>query len=277
MLYSVLLLLLSLQFRASPGGDSPGEALLGFTAPSRKATVGVVAPGRIALLRAQPGEAVSKGDVIFELDTAAADARRESAQALADSDVEERIAAVKLEQAQTELQRLENLATNRMSAPKELVDARNLAATAALELDLARFRREQARRDAQLQIALRKELIGVAPFDAVVSEKLKEEGESVESRDGVLTLVQLDPLEVTVDCPASIAVHVRGGDVLEVVNPLQPGAPRRATVTLVGPVIDAASQTTKLRLSVPNPDRTWLAGLRVSVNVNRPPVEKESQ
>lgn len=272
--YSKLLLLLTLQVGSSPPGTHPSEPLLGFTAPSRKATIGAVAPGRIASLRAQPGQSVHKGDVIFELDTAAADARRESAQALADSDVEERIAAVKLEQAQAELARLEGLASNRMSAPKELVDARNLAATAALELDSARFRRSQARRDAKLQAALRAELVGLAPFDAVISEKLKEEGESVESRDGILSLVQLDPLEITADCPAEISVRVRPGDTLNVVNPLDPAAPRRATVTLVGPVIDAASQTTRLRMTVPNADRAWLAGLRVSISV--PPEKKES-
>lgn len=241
------------------------EPLLGFTAPSRKAILGAVLGGRIAALPARAGAHVQKGEVLFELDATVAEARLVSAEALAASDVEERLAGAACEQAQAELRRLESIESNRMSSPKELSDARSLVASTALQLELARFRRAQALREALLQRAIREQHTTRAPFDAVVAERIREEGETLEPRDGVLVLVQLDPLEITVDCPVHIARRVKAGDALLVRNAQQPGDVRAATTTLVGPVVDAASQTTRLRLTVPNADHAWLAGLRVNV------------
>ena len=48
------------------------------------------------------------------------------------------------------------------------------------------------------------------------------------------------------------------------------GEPRRAIVTYVNPVVDAASQTTTVTLRVENEDQRWMAGMAVTLRSMTP-------
>ena len=80
-----------------------------------------------------------------------------------------------------------------------------------------------------------------------------------------MRLVQLDPMLVLVDCPIADAACIETGQLMQVTPVDSRIGPRTGKVVLVSKVADGGSQTLKLKLSVPNPNGEWLAGLKVLV------------
>lgn len=100
-----------------------------------------------------------------------------------------------------------------------------------------------------------------SPITGVVVERAVAPGELV--RDGViLTLAKVDPLRVEVVLPVDAWGSVRAGDMVEVL-PVEPvGGSYSARVSVVDPVVDAASGTFGVVIELPNPDYRLPAGLR---------------
>ena len=108
------------------------------------------------------------------------------------------------------------------------------------------------------------------PFDGYVQEHLRHVGETVEKSEGVVLLVQVDPVLVTVDCPLAVAAGVAVGDEFPI-RPVDPRWPKRkGTVVFASRVADGGSQTLRLKLAVDNQDAVWLAGLKVVAELREP-------
>jgi multidrug resistance efflux pump len=82
-----------------------------------------------------------------------------------------------------------------------------------------------------------------APFDGYVFEHLKHAGETVNELEGIVTLVQLNPLKVVVDCPVALAASVAVGDRFRVAPVDRRLSPRVGTVMLTSRTADGGSQT----------------------------------
>lgn len=247
-----------------PGTIEPGP-VLGFTAPARMATLGALTVGRITDLPAEEGAQVRAGDVLVQLHQAVQERRVSIALAAAESTHEIALAETALAHVLEEVERLEALRGS-AATTKELADVRNALRTAELSLQQAQFRHAQAQRELELQRALLAELNLRAPFDGVVAAHLREIGDTVAEREGILQLVQLDPLLVIVDCPINIAAGLRLGQRAQVLweHDAQPGTV--GVVAFISPVIDAGSQTCRVKLHVPNEAGAWRAGLKVYVH-----------
>ncbi|MBN2448011.1 MAG: efflux RND transporter periplasmic adaptor subunit [Phycisphaerae bacterium] len=245
-------------------------AVPGFTAPAREATLAAVPAERIVRYLVQEGDSVHTDDLLVELDDGIQRQRTEIARLAAESTVTIDLARVRMEQAVAELERLDRLSSGAMTSVKELTDARFAADAAKLQYQVALLEHQQAARQLALQEQTLAQLQIRAPFDGCVVECLKEDGETVEEREGLLTIVQINPLTVTVDCPLHLARGVRVGDRFSVVpaNPLWPA--RAGTVSFVNHVADPASQTVKVKLDVPNDDGEWIAGTRVAIELGQP-------
>lgn len=237
----------------------------GFTAPSRAITLATVRTGRIAELPAAEGAAVQTGDVVVRLDDAVQRQRVHIAQGVADSTLEIELAQVKIVIAHSDLDRLTAARANSAATATELTSAEAEVKSATLELERAKFRQDQAVRELALEQAMLDEFAIKAPFSGFVTEHLKQVGDTVEDREGIARLVQIDPLVVTVDCPIKEAAALRPGSAGAVTPPEGFGPPRTGAVVFVSPVADAASQTLKVKLHVPNADARWVAGMRVEV------------
>ncbi len=236
----------------------------GFTRPSQEALLGSQAAGRIARHHVTPGSLVRRGELLSELDAASARARLAIAQAKAASTLDIELAQTRLDRARAEHERLVTMPQSLASA-KELLDARSAVSAAAIELALAEFAREQARREVDQHAASVAELEIRAPFDGVVVEVLKEAGESPEAGAGFIRVVALGALEVTAYVPAPIAARLQVGAALSAMPDAAFGEPRRAVVAHVSPVADAASQTTIVTLRVENEDLRWMGGMAVTL------------
>ncbi len=251
--------------RAGPVGTRPAQ-VVGITIPRRVATMGAVQPGRIESVAVSEGQPVPAGDVLFVLDDAVQRVRTHSAEADAQSLLDIELAQARYELAQREYERLTGLETQDYSSPKEVADARTSAEAARLSFEIARFEHEQAVRDYERERLALDRMSVRAPFAGYVSEVLKELGETVDEQEGVLTLVQLDPLIVAVDCPLELAPLVKAGDRVPI-RPMDERWPTRTgEVTLANRVADAASQTFKVKLTVDNADGAWMSGLKVVVD-----------
>jgi len=78
-------------------------------------------------------------------------------------------------------------------------------------------------------------------------------------------LAQIDPLRVEVVVPISQFGRIQRGQAAMVYPEAAIGGEFESTVTIVDPVLDAASGTFRVRLTLPNPDYQLTSGLKCSV------------
>ncbi|HKY31466.1 MAG TPA: efflux RND transporter periplasmic adaptor subunit [Candidatus Polarisedimenticolia bacterium] len=105
----------------------------------------------------------------------------------------------------------------------------------------------------------------VSPIDGVVVKRSYTAGEYVEELP-VLELAQIDPLRVEAVVPTRFYRKVRVGMTGQVEWESPLGGTNAATVTIVDPVVDAASGTIGVRLELPNASRRLAAGAKCMVS-----------
>jgi len=275
-LFALAVILYGLLAIVAPAQTTPHEiprfepaesenVVVGITTPSRQATLAAVMAARIAQIHKEEGAAAKAGEAVVALDDAVQRARVAIAEAAADSPLTVDLARAERDRAQQDLTRLEGLSDDSSASRKELHDARTSALTRQLEYELALFEHGQAVRALEREQALLAEHHIRSPFAGYVVEHLKHEGETVDHLEGIVTLVQLDPLRVTVDCPLRLGARVRLGDSAYVIPIGIDRAPRVGRVSHVSPIVDVGSQTIRIKIDVENPDNEWMAGMKVAV------------
>ncbi len=256
------------------GGGSPGSPegpLAGFTAPVRAVTLSAEITGTIARLPVVEGAAVRSGDELVALDDRVQRVRTEIVRQRATSSVAEDLAAVRLQRARQERDRLRSLDGDALASVKELADVE--AEVEALELSATQAceDRSAARLDLQLQEALLARYSLRAPFSGFLARRAVEVGQTTDVGQPLVELVQVDPLHVILECPLGRARALRGGQTLPVRDAADATDVRTGEVILVAPVANPASQTVRVKLRVANPDLDWLAGMKIFVDL--PPAE----
>ncbi len=242
----------------------PGKPLDCLIQPSRTIEVGSQTTGLVESVHVERGDFVEAGQLVVELEAGA----ERAAVALADARAHQSGNLRASEEAYA-------LSQKRRKRGFELFDNDALATDSRDELEtqaqLARYDMIQAREARQIaslelrqaQALLNRRLLSV-PISGVVVERLLEPGEIVDD-ETILTIAQIDPLRVDVLMPAS-----RFGSLRENMRAsVEPEYPVRgtviATVSVIDPVIDAASGTFNVRLDLPNPDGVIPGGLHCTV------------
>ena len=127
----------------------------------------------------------------------------------------------------------------------------------------------------QQKIYAREEAVAIAqvglrtlrsPIKGVVIERYSNLGERVEDKP-VMRIAAIDPLRVSLMVPIAQYGQVAVGNSL-LIRPEMPGIePVRATVTYVDKVVDAASNSFRIRLTLPNPGNRLPGGLRCKADM----------
>lgn len=125
------------------------------------------------------------------------------------------------------------------------------------EVQLARLELKQAQERLKMRTVS-------SPISGIVVERDKDPGEYVEI-ESLLTVVSLDPLNVEVVAPAERFGTIKKGLRGEVTTIGPMTGTYEAKVTLIDQIIDAASNTIRVRLSLANPDNAIPAGLKCHV------------
>jgi RND family efflux transporter MFP subunit len=144
-------------------------------------------------------------------------------------------------------QALEQSRTETKVAEQRLAQAHEQQRVSQRELELAR---------AQLEMRSIR-----APFDGIVADRYVWPGERVEEK-ALFRLAKTDPLRVEVVVPAAMFGSIRTGTMLNVTPELPNAGTLKAKVILVDKMMDAASNTFRVRAEMPNANAALPAGLR---------------
>ncbi|MEY4906886.1 MAG: hypothetical protein RL260_604 [Pseudomonadota bacterium] len=234
--------------------------------PSRTADIGTPQAGVVERMLVDRGDTVRQGQPLALLQAAGERASVRTAEARAKAQAAVSAAQATLALARQKTERAESLHTEQFISDIALNQARTERSVAAQALQQAEDQRtvyqaESAQALAQLhQRALR------SPFDGVVIDRMAQPGERVELQP-LLRIADVARLRVEVVVPASPFGQVRSGT-RHAVKAEVPGVPaREATVTQVDQVIDAASNTFRVRLALDNADRAVPAGARCQIDL----------
>jgi len=94
-----------------------------------------------------------------------------------------------------------------------------------------------------------------APFDGRVIMRNITRGEVVETEQKLFTVADLSDLWVVGNVPEKDVQFIRKDQKVDVIVSAYPHAIVPGTITYVGDVLDSATRTMRLRVTVPNPDR----------------------
>jgi multidrug efflux pump subunit AcrA (membrane-fusion protein) len=279
--------------------------------PAGSATLVSPVAGIVAKLLCQPGQAVHANDPLLQLDDRAAAANVEQSQAaLAQAEAslaalkatprpdQLKIAELAVQKAQAAADfarknqaRLQQLASDQLTAGKNLEQAAQDLATAENDLTVAQrqldilknsptpedLRQETAKvTAAQAALAaakLQKNLLSLtAPIDATVVTVSANPGEAVDTTKPLITLVALDRLMVDVDIPADQLPDNAATLTTEILPAVTSAptttapAPIQARVSFVSPQVDPKSGAVQVAIDLPA-DVRLRPGLSVRVRL----------
>ncbi len=241
-----------------------GESFVCLIQPSKTVEIGTSVYGLIDSLPVERGDFVKKGQVIAVLRNDVERAALGVAKSKAQARAEVQSARANVEFTRQQLKRSIDLEKQEFISPQAVEKSR-------VDFQMAEQRLTQAQEQvtiwegekglAQSQLAQR---TLVSPIAGIVAERYMNAGERVENR-AVARIVSISPLYVDVMVPAVKFGKITTGMAASV-NPELPDTPAvRATVTLVDKLVDGGSNTFRVRLEVPNIDRTLPAGSRCKV------------
>lgn len=229
--------------------------------PDQVADVGSAVTGIIEKLNVALGDRVEAGQSVVVLRADVERANANAATLRTQMDAEVKAAAANMELARQKVVRTRQLVAKDFVSQQALDQANAEQEVAVQKHTLARsqqriYGQEQAMAQAQLGLRTLR-----SPINGIVVERYSNLGERVEDRP-VLRVANIDPLRVSLMVPITQYGQVNVGDRLSI-HPELPGIGTvSATVQYVDKVVDAASNTFRVRLSLPNPDHRLPAGLR---------------
>jgi membrane fusion protein, heavy metal efflux system len=229
--------------------------------PERVAEIGSPVVGIVRALGVESGDSVRMGQALVTLQSEVESAGVQAAQARSAIDADVRASAVNLELARQRHLRAIDLQAQGFVSPQAIDQAKAEMDVAAQKLQQARGQHTVAQRELGVVRAQLDQRVVKSPFDGVITERYVNIGERVEDRP-LLRLAMLDPLRVELVLPANRYGTVARNDALSVQPELPNAAVVTARVTHVDKVIDAASNTFRVRLSLPNPGNKLPAGAR---------------
>ena len=207
---------------AGASGGGPGTVLnaSGYVTARRRATISAKITGRVSEVLIDEGMKVEEGQVLARLDDRQAKNELALAEAQASSarqSVEE--TSVRLQQAQVDLKRAEELTSKGVSSQSTLDSARADANSLAARLKVAREQVSVADKNAAVLAQELAETVVRAPFAGVAISKDAQPGEIVSpmsagggfTRTGICTIVDMASLEIEVDVNEAFIERVKSG------------------------------------------------------------------
>ncbi len=222
--------------------------------------------GLIEKIHVERGDTVKSGQVVVTLESGPERASLAVARSKADQVGTLKAAEAKLLLAQRKETRSEELHRENFISRDALDQARTERMLADSELKAARENQGLA----ELDVRRATEAVNLrtirSPIAGVVVERSMKAGElaSMNQKEPIMRLAEIDPLNVEVIIPASLYGTVKIGDHADVM-PETPKGTFDAKVVVVDKVINAASGTFGVRLELPNTKKELPAGARCKV------------
>lgn len=260
----------------SPGASAPAvpaptvprtaKPTLGcLISPERVADVGSPVVGVVADIPVDNGSVVQAGQTLVVLRSDVEQAGLQAAQARSAIEADVHAAKANLMLAHQRHARAIELLGEGFVSSQAVEQARAERDVADQKLQQARGQQVVSQQELRVVEAQLGQRTVRSPFRGVVVERFVNAGERVEDKP-LLRLAMLDPLRVEIVMPASRWGSVAVQQSLSVVPELPGAVSMPARVTHVDKIIDAASNTFRVRLSLPNPGHRLPAGARCKVD-----------
>lgn len=242
------------------------------TRPSRDAIMGFSAATRVMELLVAGGQSVTTGQLLIRGDDAE-DAIVVKLQELrSGTDLPVQKAKKSAELARIEYERYKEAQAKGSASQTEVDRARVSSEAADIDVGQAEVTQKQEEVQVERLKARVDKLRIVAPFNGVIDQISVDVGQSVSESDKIVRVVNVDPLWIDVPVPTeqTITLDLRPEGTCWVLMEL-PGQAnvRQGKVIEVSPVADAASGTRRVRVALPNPDKT-VAGVTAWVRFREP-------
>ncbi len=230
--------------------------------PKQVVQLGSSVFGVLAELRVGRADVVTKGQIIGKLDTSVEEAQLALNKFQAQSTSALRAAQTDLAFNQRELERQVGLAKNMWSRIDAVDGARTKVAEDEIAIEKAKDEQNIAQLETARSLAQYNLRLIRSPLNGVVSDVKLEPGEFIYETTPIVTLAQLDPLTVDLVLPNKLYGSVKIGEAVEL-HLLEPvDKVVNSTIDVIDPLIDPASDTFRVRLTLRNPGNKIPAGIR---------------
>ncbi len=233
--------------------------------PERVADIGTAVTGLVESISVDRGDIVRQGQPLVWLASEVERAGAQAAQVRAAIDADIRAADANLALARQRHARVAGLVNEGFVTPQAVEQALAERDVAEQKLEQARAQKTVLSHEAALVRAQLGQRTLKSPISGVVIERFVNAGERAEDKP-LLRVAMLDPLRVELVMPASRWASVSRGDRIAVLPELPGASSLLAKVTHIDKIIDAASNTFRVRLSLPNPGHKLPAGARCKVD-----------
>lgn len=256
--------------------SSAGSALLtasGYVVAQRQAAVSSKATGRLVFLGVEEGDRVKAGDLLGRVESD--DVEAELARARAQQDVASGslgTAEARLKEARLQFDRVSDLLSRKLVSQSEYDAAEAGLKVAEAEVVQAQAGIEAARAAVRAaQVAVENTRIR-APFDGTVLTKEADVGEMVapfgsaqSARGAVVTLADMQSLEVEADVSESNIQRVSVGHPAQIVLDAYPGQRYKGKVKKIVPTADRAKATVLTKVEFLDKDEKVLPEMSAKV------------
>lgn len=246
-----------------PGLDNarPTDCLI---EPSQVVRVNSGVEGVIQAIYVERGDTVARGQVVAQLRADVDRAGAAAAQARANN--VHTVRAAESRAAYLDAVRARSEQIGQYLARDAVEEAQANARAAAEERKAAAQEQQVARLEYVQTQRIMAEKTVRSPVSGIVVERVMSPGEYRGSdASHILTIAQVDPLNVEVFAPIAQLDAVRLGDQVAIYPEEPVGGKYLAQVKVIDRVFDAASGTFGMRLQLPNPDYKLPAGLRCRI------------
>lgn len=238
--------------------------------PAAEADVGSPVVGILDKVLVDRGDSVKKGQTLAQLLDSVERASVSAAAQRFENRADVAAAKAAYEYAAAKAQRAEDLLAQNFISTQARDQAQSEANVAAMRYAQTQEQRIVAREDLAIAQAQLRQRSITAPFAGVVVERYLQPGARVEDKP-VIKLVQLDPLHAEVVLPASRFGTFKLGQAARVSPEMPAAGAVEAKISRVDAVVDAASNTFRVRLTLPNPGNRIPSGLRCQVSFGEGP------
>lgn len=251
---------------ASASDAVSSNAVACLIEPHQLIKLATVIPGVLQEVLVNRGDHVTKNMLVARLDSAveAADLAAAEMRARDDSTVREK--AARAEFTESKSARLERLhGTTQYVSPTALEEARSDALQAQASLQSAKITLRLSQIDLDHARARLEQRAVRSPVDGIVTERTLGPGEYAYDQTQVMTVAELDPLNVEAYLPIALYGSIKLGETA-IIQPEAPvGGSYEASVAVIDRLLDSRSGTFGVRLRLPNPGSALPAGIRCKV------------
>ena len=252
-------------WRASAEPAKASGRYAGMVSPSKSVILIAPLEGLLKSVSVQEGQRVKAGEVLAVMDDGIQKVVVESAKLQAENEAEVRKAAVTLEDAKIQLDRIQAAAKAAAANEWEVRRTKLQVDQAEAMLDAAKAQLAVAKVNVRLEQEKLDRYILKAPFDGTVVKRSAEPGSTLTRTDPIVTLAALETLEAQVFLPIELYGKVELGKTYKLAADEPVSKELQGKLKTIDPIFDTASRTFRVVLTIDNPGGRMPAGFTVNL------------